>query len=206
MGSSTPRIEECYSGDGFTITRVVVGPVDNNAYLVRCNTSGTALLVDAADEIDQLTDLAATSTVQAIITTHGHWDHHQAADDASQRLDAPVLLHPLDREIAGKPFGVLETGPMSFGDVTATVVHTPGHTPGSVCVLLDGAVLTGDTLFPGGPGATRFDHSSFPTIIESIRQNLFTLPDATVVLPGHGDATTIGRERDHLDEWIERGW
>jgi len=206
LSSSTPRIEECHAGDGFTITRAVVGPMDNNAYLVRCNTTGMALLVDAADEIDRLTDLAATSTVQTIITTHGHWDHHQVADEASRRLGALVLLHPLDREIAGKPFGALEPGPVAFGDVTATVIHTPGHTPGSVCVLLDGVVLTGDTLFPGGPGATRFDHSSFPTIIESIRQNLFTLPDATVVLPGHGDATTIGQERDHLDEWIERGW
>jgi glyoxylase-like metal-dependent hydrolase (beta-lactamase superfamily II) len=85
-------------------------------------------------------------------------------------------------------------------------VHTPGHTPGSVCLVLEGVVLTGDTLFPGGPGATRFGHSSFVTIIESLERELFTLADDTVVLPGHGDPTTIGIERPQLASWIERGW
>ncbi|KAA3636565.1 MAG: MBL fold metallo-hydrolase [Armatimonadetes bacterium] len=184
----------------------MVGPIDNNAYLIRCKRTGMSVLVDAADDIDQLTQLVGDSTVKSIVTTHGHWDHHQAADDASQQFGAPTLLHPLDRDIAGKAFEALDPGPLSIGEVDATVVHTPGHTPGSVCVILDGVVLTGDTLFPGGPGATRFDHSSFPTIIESIRSHLFTLPDETVVLPGHGDSTTIGKERDQLDAWIARGW
>ncbi len=206
MGSSQPDVQHCYAGNGFTVSRVVVGPIDNNAYLVRCERTGMSLLVDAADDFDQLTHLAGDSTVTAILTTHGHWDHHQAADDASHHFAVPALLHPLDRDIAGKAFDALETGPLSIGDVSATVVHTPGHTPGSVCVVLDGVVLTGDTLFPGGPGATRFDHSSFPTIIESIRSSLFTLPDETVVLPGHGDSTTIGGERNQLEEWIARGW
>jgi glyoxylase-like metal-dependent hydrolase (beta-lactamase superfamily II) len=90
--------------------------------------------------------------------------------------------------------------------VEAQILHTPGHTPGSICIALEGVVITGDTLFPGGPGATRFDHSSFDTIIESISTKLFTLPDNTVVLPGHGDATTIGTERPQLLTWIDRGW
>jgi glyoxylase-like metal-dependent hydrolase (beta-lactamase superfamily II) len=86
------------------------------------------------------------------------------------------------------------------------ILHTPGHTPGSVCVLLEGVVLTGDTLFPGGPGATHFSHGSFPTIIGSIEEHLFTLPDDTIVFPGHGEGTTIGAERPQLPDWIERGW
>lgn len=206
MSNSQSGSQDCYHGDQFTVSRVVVGPVDNNAYLVRCDRSGLSLLVDAADDIEQLVQLVGDSTVTSIVTTHGHWDHHQAANAASQHFAAPALLHPLDLDIADKPFDALEIGPLRFDDVSATVVHTPGHTPGSVCVILDGVVLTGDTLFPGGPGATRFDHSSFPTIIESIRSRLFTLPDETVVLPGHGDSTTIGQERNQLDAWIARGW
>lgn len=206
LSSGRPGTRDCYAGDGFTVSRVVVGPIDNNAYLVRCERTGISLLIDAADEIDQLTQLVGDSSVAAIMTTHGHWDHHQAAEDASQRFGVPALLHPSDWDIAGKPFDALAAGPLSFGEVKATVVHTPGHTPGSVCVILDGVALTGDTLFPGGPGATRCDHSSFPTIIESIRSSLFTLPDETVVLPGHGDSTTIGQERDQLATWIARGW
>jgi glyoxylase-like metal-dependent hydrolase (beta-lactamase superfamily II) len=117
------------------------------------------------------------------------------------------MLHAADADIAGKhPFTPLNEGPLGIGSVTAEVLHTPGHTPGSVCVLLPGVVITGDTLFPGGPGATRFEYSSFAMIIESIRTKLFTLPDDTVVLPGHGDSTTVGAERPQLAAWVERGW
>ncbi len=117
------------------------------------------------------------------------------------------MLHAADVEIAGKtPDVLLAEGTLPVGEVIAQIVHTPGHTHGSVCIALDGVVLTGDTLFPGGPGATRFDHSSFDTIIRSIESKLFALPDDTVVLPGHGAATTIGTERPQLPAWIERGW
>jgi glyoxylase-like metal-dependent hydrolase (beta-lactamase superfamily II) len=117
------------------------------------------------------------------------------------------MLHSADKDIAGKvPDSPLAEGPLTIGAVEAQILHTPGHTPGSICIALEGVVITGDTLFPGGPGATRFDHSSFDTIIESISTKLFTLPDNTVVLPGHGDATTIGAERPQLSTWIDRGW
>ncbi|MEN8239975.1 MAG: MBL fold metallo-hydrolase [Actinomycetota bacterium] len=195
------------AADGFTISRIVVGPLGNNVYLITDHATKSSLIVDAADDADRVIDLAAGSQVQGIFTTHGHWDHHQAVPWARDSLDAPFMLHALDADIAAKPIDVtIEAGTIEIGQTGATVLHTPGHTPGSVCLLLPGFVITGDTLFPGGPGATRFDHSSFTTIIESLRTELFVLPDETMVLPGHGASTTIGTERPQLDEWIERGW
>ena len=196
-----------FDGDGFTVRRAVVGTLENNVYLVEDTTSGEALLIDAADDPGAIAEFVAETPVIGVFTTHGHWDHHQAVPVVPVALGAPFLLHPLDVTIAGKTADVaIAPGPFSVGRTHAKVLHTPGHTPGSVCLSVPGAVFTGDTLFPGGPGATRFDHSSFTTIIESIEQELFTLPDETVVFPGHGAATTIGTERPHLASWIERGW
>jgi glyoxylase-like metal-dependent hydrolase (beta-lactamase superfamily II) len=125
----------------------------------------------------------------------------------AEQLGVPVGIHPADLPLADKAFDVeLMEGTSAIGETTLEIIHTPGHTPGSICILLDGVVLTGDTLFPGGPGATRFDHSDFDTIIGSISTKLFTLDDGTVVLPGHGASTTIGVERPQLPEWIQRGW
>lgn len=175
--------------------------------MIRDQDSGRGVIVDAADEADSIIALAAGTAIDRILTTHGHWDHHQAIPDVASLLGVPAGIHPEDLPLADKPFDVdLVEGSFVIGRTAIEIVHTPGHTPGSVCVVLDGVVLTGDTLFPGGPGATRFDHSDFATIIESISTNLFTLDDSTVVLPGHGAATTIGVERPHLAEWIERGW
>jgi len=194
-------------GDGFVVSRVVVGPLDNNVYLIEDTVSRNALLIDAADDTGAILELVGDTPVIGVFTTHGHWDHHQAVPAVPLALDAPFMLHPLDQLIAGKDADVvIETGPLPIGDTTATVLHTPGHTPGSVCLSLPGIVFTGDTLFPGGPGATRFGHSSFTTIIESLERQLFTLPDDTVVFPGHGASTTIGIERPQLASWIERGW
>jgi glyoxylase-like metal-dependent hydrolase (beta-lactamase superfamily II) len=194
-------------GDGFTISRIVTPPLDNNVYLIECTETGASLVVDAASDADAITALAKGTNVLGVATTHGHWDHHGAIPQITDALDAPFMLHRADEAIAGKtPDSLLAEGPLSIGDVEAQIFHTPGHTPGSICIALDGVVITGDTLFPGGPGATRFDHSSFETIIESITSKLFTLPDDTVVLPGHGDSTTIGTERPQLAAWVERGW
>ena len=199
--------EIAFTGDGFTIRRVIVGPLDNNVLLVRDEATGRAVIVDAADEPQRVLALASGTAVTAILTTHGHWDHHQAVPEVSTALEIPFALHPLDRDIAGKEPDVhIDEGWMSVGETSFEVVHTPGHTPGSVCFRFDGAVITGDTLFPGGPGATRFPYSSFDQIIESIRERLFDLPDGTVVLPGHGDSTTIGTERPQLPAWIARRW
>ncbi len=199
--------DDVFKGDGFTITRVVVGQLDNNAYLVEDSATRDALLVDAPDDAPALIEFVGDAPLLGVFTTHGHWDHHQAIPEVTRALGVPFMLHPLDGEIAEKVIDVdIVPGTLTIGNTVATVLHTPGHTPGSVCLAIDGVVLTGDTLFPGGPGATRFDHSSFTTIIESIENQLFVLPDDTLVLPGHGDSTTIGTERPQLAAWIERGW
>lgn len=196
-----------HRGQGFTIERIVVGSLDNNVFVVTDSATGETVIIDAADDPTAILTAVTGRSVTSIITTHGHWDHHQAALPVSAALDAPFLLHTGDLDIAKKvPDRPLDPGPFTIGDTDAVLVHTPGHTPGSVCVLLDGVVVTGDTLFPGGPGATHFAHGSFPTIIASIEDHLFTLPDDTVVLPGHGASTTIGAERPQLPDWIERGW
>jgi len=196
-----------FDGDGFTVSRVVVGPLDNNVYLIEDTASGDALLIDAADDPNAIMRFVDDASVVGVFTTHGHGDHHQAVPSVPVALEAPFMLHPLDQSLAGKDIDVaITTGPLAIGDTVATVAHTPGHTPGSVCLSLPGVVFTGDTLFPGGPGATRFGHSSFTTIIESLETELFSLPDETIVFPGHGASTTIGTERPQLASWIERGW
>jgi len=199
--------EVAFDGEGFVVTRIVTEPLDNNVYLITCTETRSSLIVDAASHTDGILSLATDTDVDAVFTTHGHWDHHGAIPELTDRLSVSFMLHPLDADLAGKtPDTPVSEGELLLGNVTMDIIHTPGHTPGSVCISLDGVVLTGDTLFPGGPGATRFEHSSFETIIESIESKLFTLPDETVVLPGHGAATTIGTERPQLPAWIARGW
>ncbi len=196
-----------FEGNGVTVTYITVGQLDNNAYLIEDSETGDALLVDAPDDAPALIEFVGEAPLLGVFTTHGHWDHHQAIPEVTRTLGVPFMLHPLDAAIAEKVVDVdIVAGPLSIGSTMATVLHTPGHTPGSVCLAIDGVVLTGDTLFPGGPGATRFEHSSFTTIIESIENQLFALSDDTLVLPGHGTSTTIGTERPQLAAWIERGW
>ncbi|MCB1246709.1 MAG: MBL fold metallo-hydrolase [Acidimicrobiia bacterium] len=186
--------------------RIVTEPLDNNVYRIDDGDSQASLIVDPAAEPDRILAFGSGRQIVGVVVTHGHWDHHGAATAVGSTLEVPVFLHPSDVELAGNTFDGRIPEHLSVGSLDVTTMHTPGHTPGSTCLTLPGVVLTGDTLFPGGPGATRFDHSDFATIIDSIRTRLFSLDDATVVLPGHGASTTIGTERPHLDEWIERGW
>ena len=186
--------------------------VENNIWLI--GDDHEVLVVDAAHDAEPITAAVGDRRVVAIVCTHGHNDHINAADDLARATrGAPVLIHEADRPLWDAIYpDRAPDGPLAHGDEvvvaghTLRVLHTPGHSPGGVCLLMpDGHVFGGDTLFRGGPGATGRSGSDFPTIIDSIRTRLLTLPDATVVHTGHGDSTTIGAEAPHLEEWIARG-
>jgi len=191
------------------IHKLVVGPMDNNVYVLRCKQTGDAVLLDAANEHDRLLDLAKALNVREVLETHGHWDHIQAVP---QMRDAGYSVRVTPEDAAMLPSYdelLADDDVVEVGRLKLHTIHTPGHTPGSMCFLLEGSpiLFSGDTLFPGGPGATQFELGDFPTIIESIDRKLFApLASDTIVLPGHGDQTTIGTERPHLQEWIDRGW
>ena len=186
--------------------------VENNIWLI--GDDHEVLVVDAAHDAPPISAAVGDRSVQAILCTHGHNDHINAADALSRATGgAPVLLHPDDEMLWDvvypdrKPDRAVRDGDeLEVAGERLRIVHTPGHSPGGVCLLgPDGHVFGGDTLFNGGPGATGRSYSDFPTIIESIRDRLLVLPGDTVVHTGHGESTTIGAEAPHLDEWIERG-
>ena len=190
------------------IHKVVVGPMDNNVFVLRCKQTGDALLIDAANEHERLLDLCRHLGVRTVIETHGHWDHIQAVPELR---DAGYSVHVTAEDAAMLPAydEILEDeSVIEVGRLRLHTIHSPGHTPGSIRFRLDGApiLFSGDTLVPGGPGNTAFEGGDFDTIIASLDQRLFTLPPDTLVLPGHGGDTTIGTERPHLQEWIDRGW
>jgi len=199
-----------WSNSDAEIHRVVVGGYDNNVFVVRCRATGEAVLIDAANEHERLLELASTLGVRRVLETHGHFDHIGAVTEmreagyevAVTAADAPML-----REVGYDVF-IDDAEVIEFGRLRLDAIHNPGHTPGSVSFKLAGApvLFSGDTLFPGGPGATKFEGGDFDTIVRSIDDLLFALPDDTIVMPGHGLDTTIGTERPHLQEWVDRGW
>jgi glyoxylase-like metal-dependent hydrolase (beta-lactamase superfamily II) len=197
-----------WDATGVEIHKVVVGPVDNNVFVLRCTETGEAVLLDAANEHERLLELCEALGVTRVLETHGHWDHIQAVPELRD-AGYSVGVTAADAAMLPSYDEVLEDGrPIDVGRLRLHTIATPGHTPGSMCFRLEGhpVLFSGDTLFPGGPGATQYEGGDFPTIIESIDRRLFTLPSETVVLPGHGDSTTIGAERPSLQEWIDRGW
>lgn len=198
-----------YEDAGVAIHKVVVGPIDNNVFIVRCKTTGEAVLLDAANEHDRLLELCRTLGVRKVLETHGHWDHIQAVP-AVRDAGYEVGITAADASMLPSYDFVLEDDSVvEVGRVRLRTIATPGHTSGSMCFLVEGSpvLLSGDTLFPGGPGATKFPGSSFEAIIRSIDERLFSkLDPGTIVMPGHGDDTTIGKERPHLQEWVDRGW
>ena len=187
--------------------------VENNIWIV--GDDDEVLIVDAAHDAAPIAEGVGDRMVVAIVCTHGHNDHINAAASLAQQVGRPpVLLHPADRMLWDvvypdtPPDGSLADGDrLHVAGTELTVLHTPGHSPGGICLhdRRGTRLFAGDTLFRGGPGATGRSYSDFPTIIDSIRTKLFALPAETVVAPGHGETTTIGDEAPHLEEWVARG-
>ena len=198
-----------YQDTAVEVHRVVVGPVENNVYIVRCRETGDSLLIDAANEHDLLLELCRDLHVRQVVETHGHWDHIQAVE-AVRNAGIDVAVTQADAKMLPSYDQILEDESIvQVGNLRVATIATPGHTPGSMCFAVEGTPLlfTGDTLFPGGPGNTSFEDADFATIIRSIEGRLFGAFGAdTLVLPGHGAGTTIGAESPHLDEWVARGW
>jgi glyoxylase-like metal-dependent hydrolase (beta-lactamase superfamily II) len=203
-----PAPEVIWEDERAQVHRVVVGGLDNNVYVLRCRASGSSVLIDAATNGGLLVRMCGDLGVTRVLTTHGHQDHIGAVP-AVRAAGYPVFVHGADAGRLPAHDGLIEDGEViEVGRLALTAIHTPGHTPGSTCFRVEGApvLFSGDTLFPGGPGATSFPGGHFPTIISSIRDKLFTLEPDVIVMPGHGADTTIGDERPHLQEWIDRGW
>ena len=195
------------------ITKVAVGPMDNNAYFLRCASTGAVLLIDAANEPDRLIFELGDDRLGGIVTTHQHFDHWQALPEMVAATGAPVTAHPADA--GALPVDVVnlvdEGDTVRVGDCELSVIHLVGHTPGSIALLYQGPdrphLFTGDCLFPGGVGNTFGSQENFDTLYHDVRTKLFdALPDETWIYPGHGGDTTLGDERPHLDEWRTRGW
>jgi glyoxylase-like metal-dependent hydrolase (beta-lactamase superfamily II) len=196
------------------ISKVAVGPMDNNAYLLRCRATGEQLLIDAAADPDTLLQLIGDDSVTGVVTTHRHGDHWQALEDVVRATGARTYAGRHDAEGIPVPTDVpVEDGDtIRVGRVELTARHLVGHTPGSIVLVYDDPhghphVFTGDCLFPGGVGNTNKDPKAFTSLLDDVEEKLFaTLPDETWVYPGHGKDTTLGEERPHLAEWRERGW
>ncbi len=212
---------------GLRISKLSVGPMDNNTYLLECTATGDALLIDAANEADRILELVNGVSLRRIVTTHRHGDHWQALSDVVEKTGAATSAHPLDAALL--PVRVsdpVEHGDtVSVGQVELGVLHLRGHTPGSIALLWadDGHhphpshrsdelrpaahLFTGDSLFPGGPGNTFGNAEDFVSLMDDLEERVFdTLPDDTWIYPGHGSDTTLGAERPHLVEWRARGW
>ncbi|MEY2569214.1 MAG: hypothetical protein QOE35_3743 [Actinomycetota bacterium] len=191
------------------IHKLVVGPMDNNVFVLRCKETGDAVLLDAANEHEKLLELCKRLNVRKVLETHGHWDHIQAVPAVR---DAGYEVGVTGQDAAMLPsydFVLEDDSVIEVGRLRLHTIHTPGHTPGSMCFRVEGSpvLFSGDTLFPGGPGNTTFEGGDFPTIIRSLEDRLFSkVPDDHIVMPGHGDDTTIGAEKPHLQEWADRGW
>lgn len=196
-----------------TITKVSVGPMDNNAYLLRCRATGEQLLIDAANDEKRLLELIGDAGLATVVTTHQHYDHWYALEDVVEATGARSIAHPADAEPLPVVHETVEDGQtIMVGDCPLEVIHLVGHTPGSIALLYrdpEGIphLFTGDSLFPGGVGNTRGNPENFASLINDVERKIFDrLPDETWFYPGHGNDSTLGAERPSLPEWRARGW
>ena len=197
-----------FEDTGIRVDKLIVGPFENNVFVVRCTSTGDAVIVDAANEHELLLEVARATGVRRVLTTHGHWDHIQAVT-AMRDAGIEVGISPADAEmLPSYDFVIPDDDVIAVGDLRLRTILNPGHTAGSTSFLVEGhpVLFTGDTLFPGGPGNTQTPEGDFPLILESIDRRLFALPGDLLVMPGHGLDTTLASERPHLQEWADRGW
>ncbi|MEU7619549.1 MBL fold metallo-hydrolase [Micromonospora rifamycinica] len=199
--------------DRLTVTKLSVGPMDNNAYLLRCRDTGAQVLIDAANEAPRLLDLVGDAGLTSVVTTHQHMDHWVALEEVVAKTGARALVHADDADGLPIPAQPLADGDtVAVGGQTLEVIHVKGHTPGSIALLYrDPAgtphLFTGDSLFPGGVGNTDRDPERFGQLIDDVEHKLFgRLPDETWFYPGHGADSTLGAERASLPQWRARGW
>jgi glyoxylase-like metal-dependent hydrolase (beta-lactamase superfamily II) len=192
--------------DGMEVKKFSVGPFDNNVYVITSASTNDALIVDGPTDAERILKEVAGLSIVAIVETHGHPDHVQALPALVDALGVPVFAHSGDARRMPVPTQPLRDGQtILVGDIDVHVLHTPGHTPGSVSFVARNHLFSGDTLFPGGPGGTESNKGRFREIMRSL-DRMFELPDETRVSPGHGLDSTIGRERPHLETWRARGW
>ena len=202
---------------GLKVTKLAVGPMDNNAYLLEDAQTGELVLIDAANEAPRLIELLGGRPLRRIVTTHRHWDHWQALAEVQAATGAEVIAHPDDAaELPVPVTALVQNGDsVPVGSAAISVIHLRGHTPGSIALCYDAGgeladtphLFTGDSLFPGGPGNTEQDPKRFGQLMDDLEERVFAvLPDGTWVYPGHGKDTTLGTERPHVQEWRARGW
>ena len=208
-------MEDSLTKDKMILERIVVGPFEVNCYILGDSKTKEVVVIDPGEDFPVVWDTIqeARYNVKGIVLTHGHADHIGAVGELKSKTQAPIYIHPEDKEMLSNPklnrsiyFGVAITAPpadkllkegdiLKIGNISLKVIHTPGHTPGGICLEYDKILFTGDTLFAGSIGRTDFPGSSFQSLINSIKKKLLILPDEIEIFPGHGPSSSIGEER-----------